>query len=651
MLSARGSRSLSWFGCAAGLGLGLGLALAGFGATALAAAVTIADLPADAVDVSTASPCAGAASLDQVLGRGSECFQPPGQQPAEVDYFRSVWYRIRFDGTRLNGRAVVIEHPATATAKVTLFEPDGDGRFRERHDGRLAIPAESRGFELFPAFEVQPSSGDSVYYLHLEEAARIPVTISSADGYRVEADRARLSGAVQLSVLASLALFALVLGLTTHDLSYGLILANVLCRAFYQAYVQGFLRIVAPRVPSLIGMTQVNALALAFAVLTLAFIYQFLSWTRRSLRVRRLARLVLGVSWVACLLVSALPPVPSLLLLRVTVVTTNLFAGYLVLAAGWPRTRSMKLVWLAGCLSAGSIILSTVLMHLDFAAWSRLSGSAFNFAVIGYLLLAAVGERSREQATADRDTIAKLNGELAKRASDLAEDVGRKTRLLHEADKRAALSSIAGTVAHEINSPLSTVHILSQRLEREVTKLGFGGVTSDLCRRLHANIERIFVITNGLKYYSSTHHDEDESLLNFAEVVNEVVRFAREVYRAHGITFEVSMPVAVAEVVGRRDALAQLVANMIDYGLAQCRGDRGAPMTIDLAVSSASVRLALECEATPTDAGAVDLRVELIRDLVDQHRGRLEVAADQDRLRLVIELPRGGTGWQASKTT
>jgi C4-dicarboxylate-specific signal transduction histidine kinase len=116
--------------------------------------------------------------------------------------------------------------------------------------------------------------------------------------------------------------------------------------------------------------------------------------------------------------------------------------------------------------------------------------------------------------------------ELTKMNFNLEKLIDKRTKQLVEANKLATLGEMAGGVAHEINSPLSVVHGLNNRLLRLVKEDGTRDKMITSLVKIGNLVDRIFIITKGLGMFS-----KDSSQDKFVEkdifiLTDTIVKYA-----------------------------------------------------------------------------------------------------------------------------
>jgi len=146
-------------------------------------------------------------------------------------------------------------------------------------------------------------------------------------------------------------------------------------------------------------------------------------------------------------------------------------------------------------------------------------------------------------------------------------DSRRVQRRLREAEKLASVGTLAASVAHEINNPLSYVHLNSVVLHEELTRHAQLAPSDDadelveLVDDVRDGVERIQRIVAGLKGFSAT-RDAQRVDLAIGDVVEAAVRLCRNEL-GHSAELVVEPLAAPRFVHGHEGQLVQVLVNLL----------------------------------------------------------------------------------------
>jgi signal transduction histidine kinase/CheY-like chemotaxis protein len=194
----------------------------------------------------------------------------------------------------------------------------------------------------------------------------------------------------------------------------------------------------------------------------------------------------------------------------------------------------------------------------------------------------------------------------------LSNDVTELRRLQANAiqnDRAIALGTLAASVAHEINNPLTYLlahaEICEKNLERlELALASFPAGTADEARRVFYDLrsdfapirsagERISRITRQLRTFSRS-SDEHREVIDLRSVVHAVLELVgKDAEACANLRLELGDP---AHVFADEARLVQVVLNLVVNAMQAVRAQKRADSVITLRVSSDGERVALEVE-------------------------------------------------------
>ncbi len=150
---------------------------------------------------------------------------------------------------------------------------------------------------------------------------------------------------------------------------------------------------------------------------------------------------------------------------------------------------------------------------------------------------------------------------------DLEKKVEERSAMLLESNKFAAIGEMAAGVAHEINSPLSSVYGSSKRILKLIDRddeLNHNHVKELLSSQVNT-LNRIFMITKGLRALSNSSMIQDYTLLNFGNVVEEMMRSIEEIFKSRGVSISYSLNNCNKNLDIQKEKIYQLLFNLISF--------------------------------------------------------------------------------------
>lgn len=178
------------------------------------------------------------------------------------------------------------------------------------------------------------------------------------------------------------------------------------------------------------------------------------------------------------------------------------------------------------------------------------------------------------------DTINSMNAKLQKNLHDrmraeselrqlnenLESRVLEKTKELLDSDRIGAVVEMSAGIAHEVNSPLSVVYSLKHRIEKKLI-MDHGNLddnTVQMLKMMDKSIQRIFSITSTLQALSTLKSSADHIEKDLAaDLVNEVVRQVKDVFRTSEINLEFTVADLQKEISLNKNFFIQLLYILI----------------------------------------------------------------------------------------
>lgn len=315
------------------------------------------------------------------------------------------------------------------------------------------------------------------------------------------------------------------------------------------------------------------------------------------------------------------------------------WAEIVVLLAG-----AAALVWLLERLGDG-LVLAPVLLA---ACWAGLRGGrvAAWLAIIATALIVlpstgqAVGDAARVQVHMQLACIAVgayLAGSYADAQARAAREIGRRDRLLFQAERLKTLRAMSVAVIHEVSQPLSTIAIEARALVQmaecdrpDAAELRETAALID--RKAHDLAELI----RRLRGFGGSENDV-RSALPLAQLVSEVMSLAAPEAKTRGVPIQAvggpDLRVAVHEV-----EIRQAMLNLVRNALAASPLD--GPVRIGWSGGADVAHFWVEnAVAAKRGRGGMGVGLIISRAIAQAHGGRITVEPAAAGIRSTLELP------------
>lgn len=230
-------------------------------------------------------------------------------------------------------------------------------------------------------------------------------------------------------------------------------------------------------------------------------------------------------------------------------------------------------------------------------------------------------------------------------------------RRMAESEKMLAIGRVVSGVAHELNNPLAVVLGQSEQL---ATSAPTGELRSGL-RMIYEQANRARHIVKDLLAFVR-HHPRALQPVNLGEVVQQVAASQVEAMNARGVTLLTDVPSGLPPVVADRQAIEQILVNLIDNGL-DAAGREGS-VHVSVATAGTHVEIVVEDSGhgaapevvrrvfepfftTKGPGQGTGLGLAVSRELAENHGGTLTFLnrpAPGIGARLVLSFPAGRAG-------
>lgn len=226
------------------------------------------------------------------------------------------------------------------------------------------------------------------------------------------------------------------------------------------------------------------------------------------------------------------------------------------------------------------------------------------------------------------------------------------------AAKFATLGEMAGGIAHEINTPLSTIQILASLIRSAVkTEPVKTPSVISAVERIEATVERISKIIRGLRTFARQSDDDPFSQASLAKIVDETLALMSEKLKILEIKVTIDPGPEDILVLCRPTQIAQIVMNLCGNSLDAVKDQpekwieisiRGTDEQAELTVTDSGHGIPTAIREkimqpffTTKEVGkGTGLGLSISRGIAGQHNGLLYVDEKCPNTRFVLKLPR-----------
>ena len=256
-------------------------------------------------------------------------------------------------------------------------------------------------------------------------------------------------------------------------------------------------------------------------------------------------------------------------------------------------------------------------------------------------------------------------GELARAFDNMRSQLQEKEQELivsqgqvHYANKMVSLGEMASGMAHEINSPIQTINLVAQHIQRQLNKKNVPENLYESMSKITESVSKISVIIDGLKKVSRSPENDKFEKIKLSELIHDVLSLTEERFRLNNVQFYVNYLNVSPDTLVQCYCIQikQVLINLINnaYDAVQEVDVKKINMSIEeknnkilFAISDSGPGISNDCidkifepMFTTKDVGkGTGLGLAISREIILKHNGDIYIDHNSDKTRFVIELP------------
>jgi len=227
----------------------------------------------------------------------------------------------------------------------------------------------------------------------------------------------------------------------------------------------------------------------------------------------------------------------------------------------------------------------------------------------------------------------------------------------HHANKLASLGEMASGMAHEINSPLQSILLITNRLKKSATKESGMSLDDDL-ERIDKSTSQIANIIESLRKMSRDSSDDPFVDIPIQEIFDDVLGITAERYRLQDITFSVNYVdnCEGTTVCCQRLQIGQVIMNLLNNAYDAIQTLNHKWIKLDATISGENIVISVtdsgkginvdenkifEPMYTTKEIGqGTGLGLSISSEIIRNHNGTLLLDKKSEHTRFVVQLPR-----------
>jgi len=269
-------------------------------------------------------------------------------------------------------------------------------------------------------------------------------------------------------------------------------------------------------------------------------------------------------------------------------------------------------------------------------------------------LVTYVNDSKKDQLTNLTRSFIELNNQLEEKKQEL---IINQAQLSHE-NKMSSLGEMAANMAHEINTPMQTIMLIAQRVQRKLKKeVNINDICSSM-DTIEANVFNISEIIESLRTTSRDSKNDTFEKVTIKELISDVRVLTNERFKINNIAFKViytKLP-KDTEINCKRLQISQVLINIINnaFNAIELLSDkwihiefsqRDNTLEISITDSGSGIpehmlgKIFTPLFTTNEIGRGTGLGLSISREIILQHHGEIYVDPTCKNTRFIIHLP------------
>lgn len=243
---------------------------------------------------------------------------------------------------------------------------------------------------------------------------------------------------------------------------------------------------------------------------------------------------------------------------------------------------------------------------------------------------------------------------VSKRIQEQSEKIEKQQEAFIEQAKMASLGLMAGGIAHEINNPMSVIHLANMQIKLLPESKKSEKIT-DATSKIDRTVERIVKIIKSLRTISrdASHNPMSEAFLD--KIVEDTLSICREKFKSRGVSVEKSGDFST-EILCREGEISQILLNLLANAFdavenvpepwiriqAEQRDDEVVVSVIDSGEGIKDSSKLMDPFYTTKPVGkGIGLGLSISKTIAKSHKGRLELdkSSPYTKFDLALKVP------------
>jgi C4-dicarboxylate-specific signal transduction histidine kinase len=247
-----------------------------------------------------------------------------------------------------------------------------------------------------------------------------------------------------------------------------------------------------------------------------------------------------------------------------------------------------------------------------------------------------------------------LEAEIKVRVKQLME---AEAKLMQSA-KMSALGEMAGGIAHEINTPLTTMNLYAEQIQDLCVDLPSNGkLIEKTASGIKITIQRIAKIVSGLRSFSRDSSHDPFTIHQVQSILNETLDFCSERFIQHGVKLTCDPVPSNLSLFCRPEQISQVILNLLNnsYDAVEKLDEKWIHLSVKDEGDQVEVKVANSGPKIPDEIvdkifqpffttkelnRGTGLGLSISKGLIEDHHGSLALDLKSDSPCFIIKLPK-----------